>query len=277
VYDRKTVRRRRAVLLLLVGCSLILLTASFGGGLRSVERGAMEVFGPIQEGASNVLKPVRDAAGWIGDTVDAKGDLEKTKEERDELRKELIAERGAVQQNLELRRMLNMDRELDLSQQGAVTGRVFSRSPSIWYSTFTVNKGSKDGIREGDPVVNGEGLVGRVRRVSHATAQVLLITDGGSGVPAKVNEGKASGILQPAVGDPNDLRMENLGRNQKVRKGQTIVTLGTISERYPSRFPPRIPIGRITRVDEDEGTVHVRPFADLRELEFVQILTQPAL
>jgi cell shape-determining protein MreC len=45
----------------------------------------------------------------------------------------------------------------------------------------------------------------------------------------------------------------------------------------PSRFPPGIPIGRITRVDEDEGTIHVRPFADLRDLEFVQILTEPAL
>ena len=87
MYDRKTVRRRRAVLLLLVGCSLILLTASFGGGLRSIERGALEVFGPIQEGASNVLKPVRDAAGWIGDTLDAKGDLEDAEKERDQLRK----------------------------------------------------------------------------------------------------------------------------------------------------------------------------------------------
>jgi cell shape-determining protein MreC len=38
-----------------------------------------------------------------------------------------------------------------------------------------------------------------------------------------------------------------------------------------------VPIGRITRVDEDEGTIHVRPFADLRELEYVQILTEPQL
>ena len=264
-------------MLLLVGCSLILLTASFGGGLRSIERGALEVFGPIQEGASDVLKPVRDAAGWIGDSLDAKGDLEDVKEDRDALRKELIAERGALRENEELRRLLGMDRRLDLQEQGAVTARVYSRSPTVWYSTITVNKGSKDGVREAQPVINGEGLVGRVRRVSGSNAQILLITDGDSGVPARVNEGKASGIVQPAVGDPDDLRMENLGRNQKVRRNQTVVTLGTISQRLPSRFPPGIPIGRITRVDDDEGTIHVRPFADLRDLEFVQILTQPAL
>jgi rod shape-determining protein MreC len=277
VYDRKTVRRRRAVLLLLVGCSLILLTASFGGGLRSIERGALEVFGPIQEGASNVLKPVRDAAGWIGDSLDAKGELEDVERERDALRKELIDERGALRENQELRRLVGMDRRLDLAQQGAIGARVYSRSPTVWYSTITVNKGSKDGVREGNPVINGDGLVGRVRRVSGSNAQILLITDGDSGVPARVNEGKASGIVQPAVGDPDDLRMENLGRNQKVRRNQTVVTLGTISQRLPSRFPPGIPIGRITRVDQDEGTIHVRPFADLRDLEFVQILTEPAL
>ena len=277
MYDRKTVRRRRAVLLLLVGCSLILLTASFGGGLRSIERGALEVFGPIQEGASNVLKPVRDAAGWIGDSIDAKGDLEDAESERDALRKELIDERGALRENAELRRLVGMDKRLELDQQGAIGARVYSRSPTVWYSTITVNKGSKDGVREGNPVINGDGLVGRVRRVSGSNAQILLITDGDSGVPARVNEGKAQGIVQPAVGDPDDLRMENLGRNQKVRRNQTVVTLGTISQRLPSRFPPGIPIGRITRVDEDEGTIHVRPFADLRDLEFVQILTEPAL
>ena len=75
MYDRKTVRRRRAVLLLLVAGSLILVTASFGDGLRSIERGALEVFGPVQEGASRVLEPFRDAAGWVGDTIDAKGEL----------------------------------------------------------------------------------------------------------------------------------------------------------------------------------------------------------
>src|SRR5439155_11999908 len=75
VYD-KTVRRRRAVLLLLVVLSLILLTAYFGeaagGQLHSVQRAFLTVLSPIQDGANKALKPVRDAFGWIGDTVDAK-------------------------------------------------------------------------------------------------------------------------------------------------------------------------------------------------------------
>ena len=80
MYD-KTVRRRRAVLGLLVACSLILLTAYFGesagGGLHAVQRGVLEVVSPIQEGASRALKPVRDLVGWVGDTLDAKGEVKR--------------------------------------------------------------------------------------------------------------------------------------------------------------------------------------------------------
>jgi rod shape-determining protein MreC len=275
VYDRKVIRRRRAVLGLLVAASLILVTASFGDGLRSIERGALEVLGPIQEGASSVLKPVRDAAGWVGDTFDAKGEVEDLRDERDRLRRELIAAQDARRQNDQLRDLLSMDRRIGLDQQGLVEARVFGRSPTVWYSTVTVNKGTSDGVREGDPVINGAGLVGRVRVASGGSAQVLLITDGDSGISAKINESGATGIIETAVGDPTDLRLNFLGRNDEVREGQTIVTSGTTSPRYPSFFPEGIPIGRVTDVDQDEGTVRVRPFAGLRRLELVQIVTEP--
>jgi rod shape-determining protein MreC len=277
VYDRKTIRRRRLVLFILVACSLILVTASFGEGLRSVERGALEVFGPVQEGASRVLKPVRDAAGWVGDTLDAKGEVKDLRAERDALRRQLVAERGALRENQELRAFTKMEEQVGLSEQGAIGARVFGRSPTVWYSTITVDRGSSDGVKEGDPVVNGAGLVGRVITVSGGSSRVLLLTDGDFAVSARVNETKASGIVTTAVGDPNDLRLEYLGRNDRVKEDQTVVTSGSVSRLNESRFPAGIPIGRITRVDEDEATVHVRPFADLRELEFVQILTRPAL
>jgi rod shape-determining protein MreC len=68
-------------------------------------------------------------------------------------------------------------------------------------------------------------------------------------------------------------------RNDEVTPGQTVITSGTESriDRVPSLYPPRIPIGRVTRVDNpatDDQTVHVRPFADMRRLDFVQVLTR---
>ena len=89
----KVVRRRRAVLAVLVLLSLFLLTAYFGegsnGSLHGVQRGAMEVLAPIQEGANRALKPFRDLFGWFGDTLDAKSQNKKLTTERDQLRNEV--------------------------------------------------------------------------------------------------------------------------------------------------------------------------------------------
>ena len=84
MHDR-AVRRRRAVLVVLVAASLFLLTAYFGessnGSLHSVQRGVMGVLSPIQEGANRVLKPVRDLFGWVGDSFDAKSENKKLRSE----------------------------------------------------------------------------------------------------------------------------------------------------------------------------------------------------
>src|SRR3954451_7371220 len=96
----KAVRRRRAVLVVLVAASLILLTAYYGessdGRLHSVQRGAMGMLSPIQEGASRVLKPFRDLFGWFGDTMDAKDQRDAFRKERNYYRDQLAAAQRQV-------------------------------------------------------------------------------------------------------------------------------------------------------------------------------------
>ena len=64
------------------------------------------------------------------------------------------------------------------------------------------------------------------------------------------------------------------------RATNTTVTAGTSTGRLPSLFPPNIPIGKVTKVDQSEvdlyQRVHLRPFASLRRLNFVQVLTKPS-
>lgn len=274
MYDRKTIRRRRAVLALLVGCSVILLTASFGDGLRSVERGALEVFAPIQEGASKALKPVRDAAGWVTATIDAKDEVEELRAERDRLRVDLSQSRGALRENDRLRALLRMDERLDLAEREPLTALVVSRPSSEWTSTIQIDKGRGDGVREGQPVVASGGLVGRVQTASRGSAIVQLITDEDSGVAARVNENDVAGIVEAEVGNPSDLRLQYVGRVENVDRGQTIVTAGSVDERFGSDFPRGLPIGRVAEVDDDDR-VRVRPFANTRSLDYVQVLLRP--
>lgn len=282
MYDRN-VRRRRAVLGLLVAGSLILLTAYFGessgGPLRSVQRGFLEVLAPIQEGASRALKPVSDLVGWAGDTWDAKGERDKLKSERDRLRQDAARRDFDYRQYKELQALYGIDQESDLNGQKPVTARVIGRSPTVWYATITVDKGSSAGVAVDQPVVNGEGLVGKVTEVAGGASKVTLITDSTSGVSAQIAATGDTGLLKTAVGEPNDLVLDDISRKSKIVKGQRVVTSGSRSNRLESLFPPGIPIGQVNRVDSGElnlfQRVHVRPFADVRRLNFVQILTKP--
>jgi len=263
---------------------LILLTAYFGesggGPLHGVQRGTSEILNPIQEGVSRALKPVRDLFGWFGDTFAAKGQVQDLRAERDSLRTELLNSQGALAENERLSKLLELNGALGLKDYAPRTGRVIFQSPTVWYDTIRVDKGSSDGVRKGHPVINEEALIGRVTEVFRGAAQVTLITDTTSRVPAKVGPRGEFGVVEPAsAGNPTDLIMKFTQPGSKLDVGDRIVTRGTEPEdRAASLYPAGLPIGEVTRI-ENEGTdtqeIHLRPFAELRSLDFVQILTRP--
>jgi rod shape-determining protein MreC len=278
VHD-KTVRRRRAVLALLVVLSLILLTAYFGeasgGGLHSVQRGFLTVVSPIQNGANKALKPVRDLIGWFGDTLHAKGQRDELRKQVDKLRREVIANDAEKHSYRELLSMYRLDNQLSVNDYHPVTATVVAKSPNVWYSTVTIDKGESSGIHVNDPVINSEGLVGKVAQAASDGAQVTLITDSSVGVSARIGSSNATGIVQPKVGDPNDLLLQYLPANTQANRGEYVVTSGTVSSPDDSLYPPGIPIGQVTSVNEESAyrSVNVHPLADLHNLDVVQVLT----
>ena len=279
---RNQVRRRRAVLAALVVTSLVLLTAYFGesasGGLHAIQRGAQDVLAPIESGASRVFKPVRDLIGWTGDVLDAKGDNEKLKKEVERLRQEVAAARTAERDADQLRELVDLPKR-DGFPQGTepVTARVIARSPTVWYSSVQIDKGRDDGVEPDQAVVTGGGLAGKVDSVTGGTARVRLITDAETAVSAQIMPDGANGIVQPEVGDPDDLLLDFIQKGRKVKTGATVVTSGFTANRLESLFPRGIPIGKVRRTDPDElelyQRVHVEPFADLRRMDYVQVLT----
>jgi rod shape-determining protein MreC len=284
VYDQKVIRRRRAALGLLVAASLVLLTAFFGGaggGLAAVQRGVLEVVGPIQEIASGALKPARDLAGWVGGTLDAQGRVGDLEKERDAWREQAVALRAAARENEQLRQQLGLLKNNGLADDGPVAGRVISQNPSTWFRQVAIDKGSRDGVREDQPVVGPAGLVGVVTRVMSGTAYVALITDHTTNVPARVNtKGSPTGVVSVASGRPDDLVLRFTDRDDDIRERDVVVTRGTTSDtgRLNSLFPPDIPIGYVTRVEDpgtDDQLVHLKPFAEMRKLDRIVVLTKP--
>jgi rod shape-determining protein MreC len=283
MYDRKVVRRRRAVLAVFVVLSIAILTAYFGesggGFFHSFQRGAQEAFAPIETGASRVLKPVRDLFGWVGDTVDAKDQNADLKKEVQRLRSDLAQAQTELRDAGQLKGLATLHAENYFPQSTApVTARVIARSATIWYSTLKIDKGSDDGLRENQPVIAAGGLIGKLTSVTGGTAEVRLITDGQSGVSAQVFPAGVTGVVRPEVGNPKDLLLEHVESDRRVTENTLVITSGFKSSRTESLFPRGIPIGRVTKVDLDEletyQRVHVKPFADLQRIDIVQVLTR---
>lgn len=272
------------MLALLVGVSLILLTAYFGEAptspLHAVQRGIVEVLSPIQEGASKALKPARDVAGWFSDTFKAKSQRDQLQREVQRLTTELAQAQSAVAQNRQLSRQVGLDNSIGIDAYKPVAAHVIARDPTLWYATVEVDKGSADGVHVDDPVVGGGGLVGKISTVAPTVSVVTLITDHSMAVAAQVQDaGSDTGVLVPAVGNPNQLLLQYLPRTAAVQVGQLVVTAGFKYNQLESLYPPGIPIGQVSSASQNDllnsGQVQVDPTVDLRHLDAVQILSNP--
>ncbi len=279
----KQVRRRRAVVAALVAVSLILLTAYFGESpsspLHTLQRGIVEVFSPIQEGASKVLSPFRDVASFFSDTFKAKSQVGQLRTQVSKLRAELAQAQYAASQNAQLRQQVGLDNSNSIASYKPVAANVISRDPTLWYATVEIDKGSDDGIRRGNPVTGDGALVGKVTTVDPTVSFVTLITDHTMAVAAQVQDSSGdTGVLVPAVGNPSQLVLQYLPTSAPVQTGQQVVTVGFRSGPLQDLYPPGIPIGQVASVGNslaNNGEVQVTPAANLRHFTIVQVLTVP--
>jgi rod shape-determining protein MreC len=269
------------VLALLVALSLILLTAYFGeasgGALHSLQNGFLTVVSPIQDGANKALKPVRDMFGWFGSTLKAKSQNAQLRKQLASTRRQLTQEQLDQRGYGELLRLYHLDQTLSVSDYRPVSASVVIQSPNVWYSKIGIDAGSAAGVRVNDPVIDDEGLIGKVTRVVSDGAIVSLITDSEVEVSARISASGTLGMLQPQVGEPGRLLMRFLSSPAPVSKGDYVVTAGTVAGGGQSLYPPGIPIGTVTSEDERSAyrSVNVSPLANLRNLSTVQVLTAP--
>jgi rod shape-determining protein MreC len=262
---------------LIVG-SFVLLTVTYGQGSNGVQRGVSAIFSPVQSVADRALKPARDLVNWFDQTFDARGRNSRLQSELETAREQAVGADAALAENAQLRKLLGLDRSGAIpSGYEPVSARVITRSPTVWSADVTIDAGSDDGVRVDDPVVNGDGLVGTVSATTGGAAQVTLIADHSSAVSAKVVPLGAQGLVKPNVGDPGDLILDFIDSTKHVHKGQAVVTAGWRAQTIESGFPPNLPIGEIAAApiveQEAQQQVHVRPYADLRDIDLVQVLT----
>jgi rod shape-determining protein MreC len=285
----KYVRRRRAVLAVLVAASLILLTAYFGEAdnspLHSIQQGIVEVFTPIQEGASKVLSPVRDLSNWVSTTLHAKSENKELVSLNQRDNREVAKQATELQEYQQLKGMNTLTNRLDLAQDAPVYANVIQYDPQVFAEKLQIDKGSGAGIQVNDPVISSAGLVGDVTSVGSDYAIVSGLSSPKFGVFARIIDtasGKAAfGTLEPEVGDPSTLQVNYVPTTSFINTEDEVVTAGFTApgnSDATSLYPPGIPIGVVSNFNAnqlaDAQTVNVSPFVNLRNVTQVEILTK---
>jgi rod shape-determining protein MreC len=150
-----------------------------------------------------------------------------------------------------------------------VVADVIGRDISAFTRVIFINRGARDGLTEGMPVVTEKGLVGRITQVSATAAQVMLITDPVSAVNARLLNSRAEGSVQTQAGG---LRMTFIDLNAVLQEGDTVITSG-----LGGNFPEGIIIGQVTSIRQFEAELfqetEVRSLNDFERLENVLVIT----
>lgn len=265
------------VLLLLTVICIMLLFAGYATGYAGE---------PIWTICNYVFVPMQKGLDYVGESISINSDDTKTKEQliaENEQLQEQIDELSTQLTNTRLQQSeLDTLRELyDLDQTYAdykTTGaHVIGKGTSNWFNTFTIDKGSKDGIKVDMNVIAGSGLVGIVTDVGKNYAVVRAIIDDTSNVSGMILSNNDNCIVSgnlKSMTESNMITFSNLEDSEdKVSTGDSVVT-SNISDKYL----PGLLIGYVTDITEDNNNLtksgEITPVVDFKHLQDVLVITQ---
>jgi len=166
-----------------------------------------------------------------------------------------------------------------LSEYSYVNATVVNRNVGYWYNTFTIDKGSKNGIKEGDAVITNEGLIGKIINVSNFSSTVKLLTSDeiSNKISIKITSDnkKYYGLLIGYDVDKNIYRIEGITESDKIKEGDMVTTTG-----LTDYFPSGILIGHVSKVVKDEydlnSIIEVKPSVSFNDISIVTVLNRKA-
>ena len=236
------------------------------------------VFTHVRVYLSSLVSPLQymaNAPGTLLDTmstqVQTRADLiEQTKQQEQQLftlRSRLLKMDHLEHENQRLRELLGSPVH---KESRKMVAELLSVDSDPFSHQVLINKGALDGVYNGQPVINDQGVVGQVLHVGSTTSRVLLITDSSHGIPVRVLRNDLRAIASGS-GELDKLELRNLPRNTDVQVGDLLVTSG-----LGGRFPEGYPVATVTRSDYVEGKpfaqIEAKPLVALDRLRYLLLL-----
>jgi rod shape-determining protein MreC len=239
---------------------------------------------PVKDAVSYVVIPVskgmNEVGEWFSDRKDDLSELRDVMAENEALKAQIADLQNKNALSVEERSELEQLRDLfELSEMvsvyNTVAARVISKDSSNWFSTFTIDKGSKQGITVDMNVIGDGGLVGIVSEVGENYAIVRSIIDDESNVSAQFASSADKCIVKGSLQLMNEgvLKVFNIQKDANVKDGDMLIT-----SNISSKFLPGILIGYVKDIENDSNNLtksaYLTPVVDFAHLDIVLIITE---
>lgn len=156
-----------------------------------------------------------------------------------------------TEQNVRLRELLNSAALVD---DEVLVSELIGVDPNPFSHRIIIDKGSRDGVFLGQPVLDARGLMGQVVEVMPYSSRVLLLTDNTHSIPVQVNRNGLR-VIAMGTGNPESLELRHVADTADVKEGDLLVSSG-----LGQRFPAGYPVATVKEVIHDSG----QPFAIVR-------------
>ncbi|WP_420826746.1 rod shape-determining protein MreC [Azomonas macrocytogenes] len=224
----------------------------------------LDTLQPIRDRLGMLVTPFYGIAGlperlWSGVTqqFSSRSELlaenEKLKAETLLMQRRLQRLAALTEQNVRLRELLNSAALVD---DRVLVAELIGVDPNPYTHRLLIDKGERDGVFLGQPVLDARGLMGQVVEVLPYTARVLLLTDSTHSIPVQVNRNGLRAIAS-GTGNPERLELRYVADTADIKAGDLLVSSG-----LGQRFPAGYPVATVDEVIRDSG----QPFAIVRAI-----------
>jgi len=261
-----------ALVIVLVAVNIILLTITgkHTQAPSGLGRGALVIVSPFQKQFTAFFDSVKDTWNQYFFLVSKAKENQRLKKALGQSLEQLNRYSETEIANDRLRHLIGFEKEIP---RPMIAAQVVGKDPSAWSKTIIVDKGTRDSVRQGAPVVIPEGIVGVVVEASARYAKVLLLTDPNSAVDALVQQTRARGIVKG--GGADYCVFDYVLRKHEISVGDMVVSSG-----LDGVFPKGFRVGRISEIVRQNAgifqKVSVTPYVDFEILEEVFVISEPA-
>lgn len=248
------------VLLVLASLSLIIISHTSPDSRARISAPIVDSASPVLDVLSRPADSFNDFTGWIQSLVHIHAQNADLRRANARLMQWQHVALRLEAENAALRELVHYSSQEQLK---FTTAKVISDRSGPFTRTALINAGASLGIEAGQPVINGDGLVGRVIETGDHSAHVLLLTDINSRIPVITEHSRERSI---AGGNNTDLLdLMYLAEDTRIQIGEKIFTSGD-----GNTIPAGLPVGEVIGIEN--GQAQVRPYADWFRLEYVSAI-----